>query len=200
MASSHIARFERWRSRQTGHLAHLVQLVLDEVIPELEAAGLQRHDDYAGNHSRSVSSSTIALQRRSGLFWPTVEIEFPLPHKPLLGLTFAMLPETCYRCGEAGPEAIPRLDANVVEGDVAFSLCKRDGRNYDCDFGYVGFSLFPARRIRAEVEALKLRLPWLIEVLNTGIPSDWMRLPLARPAGQYARVSVRSPRLDAPAK
>ncbi|WP_256077333.1 hypothetical protein [Massilia sp. YIM B04103] len=200
MAGSHIERFERWRSRQAGHLAHLVQLVLDEVVPELEAAGLQRHANYAGNLSRSVSSTTIALQRRSGLLWPTVEIEFPLRRKPLLGLTFAMLPETCYRFGEAGLEAISRLDANAVEGDVAFSLCKRDGRNYDCDFGYGYFSLCPTRRIRAEVDALKLRLPWLIEVLNAGIPADWMALPRACPAGQYARVSVRSPRLDGPAK
>ncbi|MBB3118225.1 hypothetical protein [Pseudoduganella violacea] len=196
MAGSQIERFERWRGRQTGHLAHLVQLVLNEVVPELEAAGLRRHADYAANLSRSVSATTIALQRRSGPLWPTVEIEFPLRRKPLLGLTFAMLPETCYRYGEAGPEAIPRLEANVVEGDIAFSLCKGGNRNYDCNFGYEWLALLPARRLRAEVDQMKQRLPWLLDVLNSGIPADWLTLPRAGRAGQYARVSVRGSRLE----
>lgn len=130
MAGSHIERFERWRSRQAGHLAHLVQLVLDEVVPELEAAGLQRHANYAGNLSRSVSSTTIALQRRSGLLWPTVEIEFPLRRKPFLGLTFAMLPETCYASAKQAwkpfPVSMPMrskatshsASANAMEGTM----------------------------------------------------------------------------------
>lgn len=196
MAGSHLERFERWRSRQSGKLAHLVQLVLDEVVPELEAAGLQRHADYAGNRHGSVAASTIALQRRSGALWPTVEIGFPLPHKPLLGLCFALLPETCHRLGAAGPQPIRRLEANVVEGDIAFSLCKGGNQSYDCNFGYEWLALFPARRLRAEVDQLKQRLPWLIEVLDSGIPADWRKLPRASRAGQYARVSVRGPGLD----
>lgn len=180
-----VQRFDRWRARQSPASAYFIQLVLDEVVPLFEAAGFQRHEDYAGNNPQSVGASTIALQRRSGALWPTVEIQFHANNPHFLGVYFSLLPELCYR---QGVTPIPRQDANVVEGPFTFMLCKGGRKNYDCNFGYQWFSLTPRRRLRQETRELALRVPWLLQTLDAGIPNDWLAQPRPAQVGKYARI------------
>lgn len=180
-----VQRFDRWRGRQSSANAYFIQLVLDEVVPLFEAAGYQRYEDYAGNNPQSVGASTIALQRRSGQLWPTVEIQFRADAPHFLGLYFSLLPELCYRHGTT---PIPRLDANVVEGPYTFMLCKGGNKNYDCNFGYPWFSFMPRRRLQKEAGELARRIPWLLQTLDAGIPNDWLSQRRAAQVGKYARI------------
>lgn len=180
-----VQRFDRWRARQSPSNAYFIQLVLDEVVPLFEAAGYRRHEDYAGNNPQSVGANTIALQRRSGASWPTVEIQFPANDPHFLGLYFSTLPELCYRHGVT---PIPRLDANVVEGPFAFILCKGGKKNYDCNFGYQWFSFSPRKRLQQEAGELARRVPWLLQTLDAGIPNDWLSQRPAAQVGKYARI------------
>ncbi len=171
MAGKQLKRFEKWRAQLPARTAYFVQLVLDEVVPVLEADGFVRHADYAGDSAEAVARHTIALQRRSGTAWPTVEISFDKRSRPMLGLTFALLPEPCYRQGTGGGVEIARIAANVVEGDAYFNLGKEHG--FIVNFGY-WFALLPQRRARREIDHLKALLPFLLSLLDGGLPPDWV--------------------------
>jgi hypothetical protein len=175
MAEDQIKRFERWRRDLPDKAADLVTLVLEQIVPDFRGAGLERFGDYAGGSSFAVGPNCIPLQRRSGSEWPTVEIQFDKRQRPVLGVVFARLPEVCMRHAEAGTTKIPRLDANVVEGPVFFTLCKGEGRSLDCNFGYHGFVLRPQHKLREEIAALKSLLPWLLRILDEGIPEEWTK-------------------------
>lgn len=171
MAGKQLKRFEKWRAQLPARTAYFVQLVLDEIVPVFEANGLVRHADYGGDSAEAVARHTIGLQRRAGAAWPTVEISFDGRKRPMLGLTFALLPEPCCRQGTNGGAAIARMAANVVEGDAYFNLCKE--RGFIVNFGY-WFALLPQRRARREIDQLKALLPFLLSLLDTGIPADWV--------------------------
>jgi hypothetical protein len=177
MAGNQLKRFERWRKKLPENTAYLVSLVLDEVVPMFEQQGFQRFPDYAGDSGYAVGANTLALQRRSGDEWPTVEIHFDSRGDPYLDFNFAMLPETCFRLGPKQHSEIPCHEANVAEGTMFFSLCKGERKNFDCNFGCA--SVFAAmlcskKKIRSEVDKLKELLPWFFDMLNHGIPPDWM--------------------------
>ncbi len=150
-----------------------------------EAAGYRRYEDYAGNNPQSVGASTIALQRRAGELWPTVEIQFRANDPHFLSLYFSMLPELCYR---QGVTPIPRLDANVVEGPFTFMLCKGGKKDYDCNFGYQWYSFSPRKRLQNEVGELARRIPWLLQTLDAPIPNDWLSQRRPAQVGKYARI------------
>jgi hypothetical protein len=173
MARDQIKRFDRWRQRLPENTAHLVALVIDEIVPVFRERGFDRFPDYAAASTFAVGPNCIPLQRRSGLEWPTVEILFDKRSRPTLGIHFAMLPEICRRHTEHGPKEIPRLEANVVEGPAFFSLCKGRRTNFDCNFGYRGFALNPKRKLDSEIAALESLLPWLLTILERGIPESW---------------------------
>ena len=166
-------------------------LVVDEIVPIFREQGFDRFPDYAGGSAFAVGPNCIPLQRRSGPEWPTVEILFDKRSRPTLGVTFAMLPEVCCRQTEHGPKEIPRLEANVVEGRAHFALCKGQRANFDCNFGYTGFALRPKSRLNGEVAVLKSLLPWLLEILEKGIPESWYK---KKPGyvDQYAFLSLAS--------
>jgi hypothetical protein len=170
---------------------YLTDLVIDEIVPLFREQGFDRFPDYAGESVFAVGPNCIPLQRRSGPEWPTVELLFDKRSRPSLGVTFAMLPEVCYRQTERGPEQIPRLEANVVEGLAHFVLCKGQRANFDCNFGYTGFALRPKSRLDGEVAVLKSLLPWLFDILEKGIPESWHK---KKPGyvDQYAFVSLAS--------
>lgn len=174
MARNLLERFEQWRSKLPGNTAFLVDLVLDEIVPMFEAQGLRRHPDYAHKRTDAVASYTIALQRREGSDWPTVQISFDKSQRPNCYVTFSVLPEVCRRITPKGEFDIPRIEANVVEGDAYFRLCKGGRQTFDSNFGYVHFSLFPRRRIRAEIDQLKALLPMLFQLFDDGIPAEWV--------------------------
>lgn len=170
---------------------YLTGLVINEIVPVFREQGFDRFPDYAGGSAFAVGPNCIPLQRRSGPEWPTVELLFDKRGRPSLGVTFAMLPEICYRQTERGPEEIPRLQANVVEGLTHFSLCKGQRANFDCNFGYTGFVLRPKSKLVGEVAVLRSLLPWLFGILEKGIPEGWHK----RKSGyvdQYAFLSLAS--------
>ena len=170
-----LKRFDRWRQRLPENTMYFTNLVIDQMVPVFREHGFDRYPDYAGGSAFAVGPNCIPLQRRRGPEWPTVEILFDKRSRPSLGVTFATLPEVCYRQTERGPAEIPRLEANVVEGLAHFSLCKGQRANFDCNFGYTGFVLRPKSRLDGEVAALKSLLPWLFDLLETGIPDAWYR-------------------------
>ena len=184
-------RFDRWRRRLDPRTAALVEAVLTDLVPLYEQAELLRHEDYAGGNAASVAASTIGLQRRAGLRWPTVEIQFDRGGKPRFNIGFAALPETCTRWTTGTPVPIPRLAANAVEGDAYFVLCKGERKTGDCSFGVTGISLFPDARISSDL-ALAISLSrWLVAQLETGLPEEW----LAAPRGYVIDRVFKHPRL-----
>lgn len=168
-----VARFDKWRSKLPERTSLLVNLILDEIVPVLMEHGFERHPDYARDRVDALKPSTIALQRRSGERWPTVELQFGDQHRPQLGVYFAALPEVCHRIGVHDEADIPRLAANVVEGEAFFSLCKGRNKSFDCNFGYEFFALFWEQKIRSEVDQLRSLLPFLFDLFDAGIPGDW---------------------------
>jgi hypothetical protein len=174
-----IGRFERWRRRLPQNTAYLVRLVVDEIVPLFEERGFARFRDYAGGSTYAVGPNCIPLQRRRGSEWPTVEILFHKRMAPSLSVHFGALPEICHRRTITGPAIveIPRAAANVAEGQVWFSLCKGLGQNFDCNFGYRWWAINPRGKIRSEIEALKSLLPWLFDLFNRGIPTNWQDRP-----------------------
>ena len=188
MAGDQLKRFDRWRQRLPENASYLVALVIDEIVPVFRERGFDRFPDYAAGSALAVGSNCIPLQRRSGLEWPTVEILFDKRGRPALGVSFAMLPEVCCRQTENGPKEILRLEANVVEGPAFFTLCKGRRTNFDCDFGYRWFALRPKRKLDVEIATLKSLLPWLLNILEEGIPEFWYRKHPGY-VGEYAHLS-----------
>jgi hypothetical protein len=172
--SNQVERFERWRQRLTGASTLLVDLTLSEVVPGFVARNYGRFEDYAGGNNEVVDASCLALQRRAGADWPSVEINFEKRGQPLLAVHFSCLPPICFRRTGMGATEIPRIEANVVEAPAWFRLCKGSGKNFDCDFGYRWFSLRPEHKIRSEVATLASRAVWLLDVLDHGIPNSWL--------------------------
>ena len=170
-------RFGRWRKKIPASTAKLVDLVSDQIVPLFQARGIVQHTDYAGGRTLSVGANCIPLQLRQGVEWPTVEILFDKRARPALGVTFAMLPELCFRKTERGPIQIPRSEANVTEGPAFFSLCKGHRGYNDRNFGYYYFSLSPNRKLIVEINTLKSLLPWLFDLFESGIPDDWLQGP-----------------------
>ncbi len=87
-----------------------------------------------------------------------------------------MLPPICTRWDLDGRVTeIPRESALVFEGTAFFSLCKGQGRDYDCNFGCLGITFFPYRRIDKDMGILLTLLPELFRLLDQGIPESWAR-------------------------
>jgi hypothetical protein len=168
-------RFAKWRKKLPKNTAKLADIVVDQIIPLFEARGIIQHADYANGGALSVGANCIPLQLRQGNEWPTVELLFDKRGRPALGVTFAMLPELCFRRSEHGPIQIPRCDANVVEGPAFFSLCKGHHGYNDRNFGYYYFSFNPERKLANEISTLKSLLPWLFELFERGMPNDWLQ-------------------------
>lgn len=142
-------------------------------MPEFEARGFVWYPDYAGDDPAQIGANDIPLQRRKGEQWPTVQMPFDKRLRPSLSLNFAALPPICKRWEKGRYVDIPREKALVFEGPAYFSLCQGRKRNYDCQYGYRWFSLFPHRRIDEEVEHLRGLLPELFDLFDRGIPEDW---------------------------
>jgi hypothetical protein len=168
-----IARFERWRKDLPARTAYLVSSVVETVVPLFAGHGLLRYPDYAANSSYAIGMNCIPLQRRSGDAWPTVEIRFDKRQRPFLGLIFSELPEICHRILPTGEQEILRPEANVVEGDAFFTLCKGSSTRFDRNFGYQWFALRPTRELDEECALLRLCSTWLLERFDEGLPKTW---------------------------
>ncbi len=165
-----IARFERWRRKLPPRAGYFVSLVVDTVVPLFTERGLLRHPEYAANNSYAVGMNCIPLQRRSGDRWPTTEIGFDKRQRPFLGLTFSELPENCHRLLPGEERAIPRLQANAVEGDAFFSLTKGQPGNFNRNFGYRWLALRPSHRLDEQCALLRSCSTWLLERFDEGFP------------------------------
>jgi hypothetical protein len=153
----------------------LVDQVLDRVVPEFEKRGFVWYPDFAGGDATQIGANDIPLQRRSGKDWPTVQIMFNKRLRPGLSVDFAALPPVCVRwLVKGGVINIDRKAALVFEGPAYFALCKGRRRNYDCNFGYYWFSLFPHRRINREIASLLALLSHLFDLFDKGIPEAWL--------------------------
>lgn len=170
-----LERFDRWRQRLPENTMYLTNAVLDELLPVFQDRGFDRFSDYADGSRSEVGPNCIPLQRRSGSEWPTVEVLFDKRNRPTLSVNFATLPEVCFRQTEQGEEKISRIKANVAGGPAFFILCKGRRINFDCNFGCRGLVLRPKSKLDAEVAILKSLLPWLFNVLETGIPDAWYK-------------------------
>jgi hypothetical protein len=149
--------------------------VLGQVVPEFEAKGFAWYPDYAGGDSTQIGANEIPLQRRSGGVWPTVQIPFDKRFGPNFHVDFAALPPICKQWTSAGYIDIPREKAIVVNAPASFALCKGRERNFDCQYGYNWFTLFPRRHLNAEIECLQGLLPTLFELFDRGIPETWYK-------------------------
>ena len=190
MTGDPISRFNRWREQLPIRTAQLVRRVVDELVPLYESAGFQRHKDYAGADLRFIGANSIGIQRREGTNWPTVEIQFDRRSRPRFNIIFAALPEICNRRTQAGSALkIGRLDANVVEGDASFSLCKGTRKNLDCTFGGMGYSLFPHHTINRDFPLAVSGSKYLIQLFESGLPAHW----LDAPAGYVSDLAFKLP-------
>ncbi len=189
MAGDQLKRFDRWRRRLPANTVYLADLVIDEIVPIFRERGFDRFPDYAVASAFAIGPNCISLQRRSGPEWPTVEIVFDKRSRPVLGVHFAMLPEVCCRQTENGPKEIPRLQANVVEGSAFFILCKGRRGNFDGNFGYSWLALRPKHKLDGEIATLRSLIPWLLEILEKGIPESWYE----KPAGYVEQYAFLSP-------
>jgi len=177
MIGDPITRFDRWRKGVPARTAKLVQRVVDEIVPLYESAGLQQHRNYAGADLRSIGSNSIALQRREGTNWPTVEIQFDRRSRANFNIVFAELPEICSRRTGSSITQINRIEANVVEGASSFLLCKGFGKNFDCTFGVAGFTFFPDSKMDHDFLLAFSRSKSLIELFGSGLPHQWLNAP-----------------------
>ncbi len=178
MTGDQISRFNRWCEQLPIRTAQLVQRVVDKVVPIYESAGFQRYKDYAGADPRFIGASSIGIQRRQGTNWPTVEIQFDRKNRPSFNIIFAALPEKCNRRTKGGSILkISRLDANVVEGDASFSICKGYRKNLDCTFGITGFSLFIDNRINHDFSLAVSGSKYLVKLFELGLPDHWLDAP-----------------------
>lgn len=173
--ADHRKRFERWRKTLPNITAYLVDQVLARVLPEFEKRGFIWYPDFAGGDATQIGANDIPLQRRNGKDWPTVQIMFNKRLRPSLSVNFSALPPVCLRwLVEGGAINIDRKTALVFEGPAYFALCKGGRHNYDCNFGYYWFSLFPHRRIDREIASLLVLLPHLFDLFDKGIPEAWL--------------------------
>lgn len=173
MNTGQLRRFDRWRRNLPENTAYFVSRIVDDIVPAFLEQGFGRYSDYAGGSTYAVGANCIPLQRRAGIEWPTVEILFDRKYRPSIGVNFALLPEGCVRPELNGDKAIPRMEANVVEGPAFFSLCKGCHKNFDCNFGCTGFVLRPRNRIDREIEQLQSLLPWLFDCFEHEILKSW---------------------------
>ncbi|MEQ1715317.1 MAG: hypothetical protein ABL907_04935 [Hyphomicrobium sp.] len=190
-------KFERWRRRALPPTATLAQAVLDDVVPLFTDKGFAWHADYATGRKRAVAANTIALQRRDGEAWPTVEISFDHDSRPSLQVIFAWLPAQCYVASGAGTwDRIPREQATVIDGPAVFSLCKGRGGSNDHIYGLFGLSqsliglvLDRHKRLQGEVAQLQDDCRWLLGVLAAPMPKRWLDegLRMAQ-VGEHARL------------
>lgn len=153
---------------------YLVDRVLTEIVPPLQAKGLQWWDDYAGGDPQEIGANTIPLQQRTAEVWPTVELAFSNRGHPAFMLDFAALPPICRRYGL---DPVPREQATVTCAPGYFTLCKGSRRNFDCQFGYRWISVAPYRRIDREINLAIALLPQLLDILDSGIPNEWLTRP-----------------------
>jgi hypothetical protein len=164
-------RFERWRGRDDTKV--FVSLVETEVVPRFLARGYEQPADYPRR------ANWLPLQRRIGPEWPTVELQFSNRGRPFLKLDFATLPEVCRTLALDGTsfQDIPRAKACVVDAPAFFSLCKGRARRDDCTFGDPNIFFRPVRlrrKLEKEVATLKSLCEWLINLLDQGIPAQWL--------------------------
>jgi len=171
--ADHPKRFERWRTKLPKNTAYLVEQVLRRIVPEFEAKGFVWYPDFAGGDTTQIGANDIPLQRRSDKEWPTVQIMFDKRFRPSFGVDFAALPPICKRWTKDGYIEIPREKAIAVEGPACFALCQGRKRNYDCQYGYRWFSLFPREHLDSEIEHLRTLLPELFDLFDQGMPNDW---------------------------
>lgn len=175
--AGHRKRFERWRNKLPVHTRYLVDQVLARIVPEFEARGFKWYDDFAGGDPKEIGYDEIPLQRREGEQWPTVQIRFDKRARPFFHISFAVLPPICRRM--LGTEEILREKAIVVYAPAYFRLTK--GRRFGDGFfgsgglfGYSYFSLFPRRKLDAEVSEVVSLLPALFNLFDKGIPEAWL--------------------------
>jgi hypothetical protein len=158
----------------------LADLVLDNAVPLFLAHNYGRFPDYAGGTSQAIGANCIALQRRSGIEWPTVEFQFSRRCRPFVNVIFAWLPEQCQRwSAEAGEFVrIPRIEANVVEGPAFFSLCKGRKWSNDCSFGDTSIffhTIWLRQKLQNEAAELRTLCEWLVELLDQRPPLEWLQ-------------------------
>jgi hypothetical protein len=168
---NHRQRFERWRRLLPKPTAYLVEQVLAAIVPRFEAGGYAWYADYAGGDPKEISASTIPLQRRAGQSWPTVEIRFGNRGRPFFQLEFAELPPECRRFGR---EIVPREIAIVIYAPAYFLLCKGRLKSLDGTFGYRWFAPRPRAKLDAELRLAVDLIPFLLQLLDRGIPHDWL--------------------------
>jgi hypothetical protein len=179
--ADHHKRFERWHNKLPKHTHYLVDQVLARIVPVFEAQGFKWYDDFAGGDAKEIGYDEIPLQRREGMLWPTVQIRFSRRRHPEFFIDFAMLPSVCQRWGgdEHQPWTKIKIDVQREKAIVAyapayFRLSKSERPGVNGSFGYSWFSLFPHRKLDAEVGEVVLLLPILFGLFDRGIPEAWL--------------------------
>ncbi len=167
-------RFETWRARLKKHGGFLVGRVMDVIVPEFERHGFIWHSDYAANSVQQVSRSTLPLQMRQGIEWPTVEIQFDPRHGRNFSILFASLP---LECREGGRKLIAREKAVVVNAPVWFLLCKGRNRSYEGQFGVGRFSLRPHACMEREVQEAFSLLSVIFAHFEKRDEQHWLNQP-----------------------
>jgi hypothetical protein len=182
--ADHRRRFDRWRNKLPKYTRYLVDQVVARIVPEFEARGFKWYSDFAGGDPTEVAPHEIPLQRRVGQQWPTVQMRFAKRAQPYFSIDFALFPPICRRWGtdEDPWKAIevPREQAIVEYAPAYFMLCKGKHKNLDGQFGYSWLSLFPRRRLDAEVSEAAALLPVLFDLFEKGIPEVWLTREFGR--------------------
>lgn len=175
--------FYRWLSQKSSETRYLAEQVFELIESTLVGKGF----GYVVGGANS-----LVLQNKSSENWPTVEFRFDNRGRPYFWIEFSILPPVCKRMEEHYLTEIPRVEANVREGVVSFSLIKK-GRWYPNDgFGYPGliysvlffrlfsmlhFKFFAHNFLDHEVNIARKRIVEMLNVFEGGIDHEWYTNP-----------------------
>ena len=174
---NHKERFAHWRRELAPRTSYLVDGVLDRIVSRLEAQNYVWYPHYAGGHHNIIPGNAIPLQRRQGRVWPTVQLHFAKSKRPQFRLYFGELPETCFGLDHLAARSVTREEASIGCGPAYFELCKGRGRSRAGHFGYKWISLRPRRRLEVDLNKAVALLPFLVNLLDRGIPQHWLASP-----------------------
>jgi DNA-directed RNA polymerase subunit RPC12/RpoP len=189
MATDHKKRFTRWRKSLGSRSSFLVDQVFEIILPPLFEQGFEWANSISEFGALADSrADSIPLQRRSGLAWPTITIDFDQNKRAKFRVEFSELAELCFHRGQGDLLKIPRNEARIYDGSLYFLVIKHRTRSDDSRFGYdifeylsqpyrvdrlVRYVIAPKSLLAGEVRFAQHCMQEIQELIHSGIPREW---------------------------
>lgn len=162
-------KFDRWSTTVPATTQCLIQLVRDEVVPQITQYGFDWIADYAEGKAGQVGANVIPLQIRAGDAWPTVEIFFSPKGRPWFRIQFGWVCDGFKRHDES---VLTRQQATLTDAPIRYILAKDQGAvsSLFTQFGYNWWVPFPRKKLTSEVNYANRVLSCAIEMLREPMP------------------------------